>query len=136
MVGGGGGRSQSGTAPDFGGYEIQMGETIYENDSQPFAEIVREGEVHPILDGAIAASGRIWGTYVHGIFDDDAFRHAFVNRSREVCGLAPARSQVCTSANREARIDRWADHLRRSLDMNLIRQLAGNPSLRPDWLSH
>jgi adenosylcobyric acid synthase len=119
------GRTQSWTAPDFRGYEIHMGETVYENDAQPFAEIVREGEVEPILDGAIASSGRIWGTYVHGIFDDDAFRHAFVNLTREQCGLAPSRSHICFSANRQARIDRWADHLRQSLDMKRIRELAG-----------
>jgi adenosylcobyric acid synthase len=121
------GRTQSWTAPDFRGYEIHMGETIYENDAQPFAEIVREGEVQPILDGAIAASGRVWGTYVHGIFDDDAFRHAFVDLAREACSLAPARSHACVSASRQARIDRWADHLRQSLDMNLIHELAGDP---------
>ncbi len=121
------GRTQSWTAPAFHGYEIHMGETIYENGAQPFAEIVREGEAHPILDGAITSSGRVWGSYVHGIFDDDAFRHAFVNLTRERCGLAPARSHVFVSANRQARLDRWADHLRQSLDMNLIRKLAGNP---------
>ena len=70
-------------------------------------------------DGAIARSGRVFGTYVHGLFDDDAFRHGFLDSVREACGLAPARDYA--TADREARIDRWADHLRQSLDMNLIR---------------
>ena len=84
---------------------------------------MREGEQEPIPDGAIASSGRVWGTYIHGLFDDDVFRHRFLDSAREACGLAPARSHVCVTAERQARIDRWADHLRQSLDMNLIREL-------------
>jgi adenosylcobyric acid synthase len=108
-------------ASPFSGYEIHMGETIYENAVAPFAEIVREGERQPVADGAMASSGRIWGTYIHGIFDDDAFRHSFVDSARASRGLTPASDHVCATAERQARIDRWADHLRQSLDMNLIR---------------
>jgi adenosylcobyric acid synthase len=103
----------------FSGYEIHMGETLYENGAEPFAQILRENETTPIADGAIARSGRVFGTYVHGLFDDDAFRHGFLDSVREACGLAPARDY--SNADREARINRWADHLRESLDMNLIR---------------
>ena len=78
------------------GYEIHMGETFYEDGSEP------------------CSSGRIWGTYIHGIFDDDAFRHDFLAR----LGATEFR---CVSAEREARIDRWADHVRRSLDLDRIR---------------
>jgi adenosylcobyric acid synthase len=115
------GRARFRGTPSFTGYEIHMGETQYENGAEPFAEIVREGEQQTVSDGAITSSGRIWGTYVHGIFDDDFFRHGFVDSAREACGLARARSHTCVTAERQARIDRWADHLRRSLNMNLIR---------------
>ncbi len=111
-------------APAFSGYEIHMGETIYENAALPFAEIVREGERQPVADGAMALSGRSWGTYVHGIFDDDAFRHRFVDAARASRGLTAASDHVYATAERQARIDRWADHLRQSLDMDLIRSLA------------
>lgn len=106
-------------AKSFSGYEIHMGETLYENGAEPFSQIVRENETNPTQDGAIARSGRVFGTYVHGLFDDDGFRHGFLDSVREACGLAPARDYA--AADREARIDRWADHLRQSLDMNLIR---------------
>jgi adenosylcobyric acid synthase len=108
----------------FSGYEIHMGETVYQNGAESFATILREGQRQSTADGAVAASGRVWGTYVHGLFDDDAFRHRFLNTAREACGLAPARNHACVTAERQARIDRWADHLRQSLDMNLIRGLA------------
>jgi adenosylcobyric acid synthase len=113
------GRTRLFDSKSFSGYEIHMGQTLYENAAEPFAEIVRENETNPTQDGAIARSGRVFGTYVHGLFDDDAFRHGFLDSVREACGLAPARDYA--TADREARIDRWADHLRQSLDMNLIR---------------
>jgi adenosylcobyric acid synthase len=117
------GRTRLWDAPSFSGYEIHMGETLYEKGAEPFAEILREGEEQPILDGAIVASGRVWGTYIHGLFDDDAFRHRFLHAARRTCGLTPAFRHVCVTAERQARIDRWAGHLRQSLDMNLIYEL-------------
>jgi adenosylcobyric acid synthase len=105
----------------FHGYEIHMGETLNERGVEAFAEIVREGEQQPIPDGAIAGAGRIWGTYVHGLFDDDGFRHRFLDFARLQSGLPPARDEVCVTAQRQGRIDRWASHLRESLNMDLIR---------------
>jgi adenosylcobyric acid synthase len=115
------GRSRLGDAPAFSGYEIHMGETVYENGAEAFAEILREGEQQPISDGSIASSGRVWGTYIHGLFDDDVFRHRFLDFARQACGLAPPWSHACVTAEREARIDRWAGHLRQSLNIDLIR---------------
>jgi adenosylcobyric acid synthase len=109
--------------PGFRGYEIHMGETHYEHGAEPFSEILPEGEQQGLQDGAISSCGRVWGSYVHGLFDDDTYRHSFVDVARQSCGLAPTRSRACVTAERERRIDRWADHLRQSLDMNLIRGL-------------
>lgn len=119
------GRVRAWGVPAFQGYEIHMGETHYENGADPFADILREGEQQPIPDGAIASSGRVWGSYVHGLFDDDAFRRGFLAGVRKECGLAAAATYVCVTSERQARIDRWAAHLRQSLDMNFIRGLAG-----------
>jgi adenosylcobyric acid synthase len=101
-----------------------MGETLYEDGAEPFAEVLREGGQESLPDGASASAGRVWGSYVHGLFDNDAFRHRFLHLARLTCGLAPARGYTCVTAQRQARIDRWAAHLRRSLDVNLIREWA------------
>ena len=114
-------RRAAGQSQAFSGYEIHMGETIYERGAVPFATILREGETQPVSDGAVEASGRVWGTYVHGLFDDDSFRHRFLIAAREQCGLPPAHRPINATAERQARMDRWANHLRQSLDMNLIR---------------
>jgi len=117
--------------PSFHGYEIHMGETLYQSGAQPFAQIEREGDSHQVDDGAVESTGRVWGTYVHGIFDDDAFRHAFIDHARDRCGLAPAAARVDVTAERERRINRWADHLRQSLDMDLIRGWAQDEPAPP-----
>jgi adenosylcobyric acid synthase len=105
----------------FSGYEIHVGETLYEDGAKPFAEIIRENVGTPMADGAINEQGSVVGTYVHGLFDDDAFRHAFIDAIRDQCRLAPAARKACVSAEREARINRLAEHVRRALNMPLIK---------------
>jgi adenosylcobyric acid synthase len=104
----------------FQGYEIHLGETAYSEGVEPFAEIERGGEGGRLADGAISKDGRVAGTYVHGIFGDDGFRHSLIAAARAACGLAPARSVVFVAADRERRLDRLAAHVRAALDMELI----------------
>jgi adenosylcobyric acid synthase len=105
----------------FEGYEIHVGETFYEPGSCPLAEIRRQGIPGLVLDGAVRASGRVLGTYVHGCFDNDDFRHFFLAAARRAVDLAPAETWAHVAAERDARIDRLADHLRNSLEMDLVR---------------
>src|SRR6185369_5079205 len=61
------------------GYEIHMGETILGPAAQPFAHIIRRsGEELEVLDGAVTKDGRIFGTYLHGLFHNDQFRAAYL----------------------------------------------------------
>jgi adenosylcobyric acid synthase len=76
----------------------------------------------------VSVSGRVLGTYVHGFFDNDDFRHAFLAAARRAVDLAPAETWANIATEREMRIDRLADHLRKSLDMNLIRSWIIAPS--------
>ena len=98
----------------FRGYEIHVGETFYSAGCKPFS-LTPSGP-----DGAITDDGKVFGTYVHGIFDDDRFRHNLIDAVRLSCGLRPAAQKEFHTARREERIDRWADHLRRSLKVDLI----------------
>lgn len=125
MVGG-----HFGESPTFRGYEIHMGETYLEKAMQPFARILPAGGVES-FDGGVSFDGRVFGTYVHGIFDDDPFRHCFVDWVRSSANLSPAQRQAFVTADREARLNRWADHLRSSLRLDLIRGWA-SPSF--SWL--
>jgi adenosylcobyric acid synthase len=105
------------------GYEIHLGETRYEDGAHPLAEIVRSGEETPMPDGAVARDGRAWGTYLHGIFDDDAFRHDLLRGLREQSGLAPTADYANVAAERGARLDRLAKEVRDALDMPQLHRL-------------
>ena len=105
----------------FRGYEIHVGETVYADEAKPFAEIARVGSSAVIADGAVSADGRVFGTYIHGIFDDDNFRHAFLDAARAACGLAPHAAKAYFAAERQSRLDRLAAHVRRALDLEMIR---------------
>jgi adenosylcobyric acid synthase len=105
----------------FHGYEIHVGETVYAEEAAPFAEITRAGSSAVVADGAVSTDRRVFGTYVHGIFDDDDFRHAFLEAARAACGLAPVAARAFVAAARQSRLDRLAAHVRRSLDLGMIR---------------
>jgi adenosylcobyric acid synthase len=111
----------------FHGYEIHVGETVYAEEGTPFAEVTRAGTNALVTDGAISADQRVFGTYVHGIFDDDNFRHAFLDAARAARGLAPCAARTFVSAERESRLNRLAAHVRRSLDIEMIRSWIDTP---------
>ena len=99
-----------------GGYEIHMGRTTPDDGARGFADLAYD-DGERIVDGAVSPNGAIVGTYVHGLFTDDALRWAFVRAARERAGLAPAAHLVAYGAEREARFDRLAAHVRRALDV-------------------
>ena len=103
------------------GYEIHMGETILGPAAQPFAHIIRRsGEELEVLDGAVTKDGRIFGTYLHGLFHNDQFRAAFLNRIRRRRGL-PDREP----AMQNDPFNSLAAHLEKSLDMQKLLEICG-----------
>ena len=70
-----------------------------------------------------SAKGTVWGTYIHGIFDNDAFRRGLINMLRVKRGLAPAGDVMNFAKARDAALDKWADVLRESIDMRFIQGL-------------
>jgi adenosylcobyric acid synthase len=107
------------------GYEIHVGETRYLEGAKPFAQLETALTEDSHLDGCVASDGRIIGSYLHGLFDDDIFRHAFVAAAREFCQLAPATHLDHWKQKRDASLDRLADTVRHSVDMPRIFAWAG-----------
>ena len=66
------------------GYEIHMGRTGGAvNKINPAFKIVKRGKERVNTeDGAVSIDGRVFGTYIHGLFDSDEFRQSFINRLR------------------------------------------------------
>ncbi|MBI1295934.1 cobyric acid synthase [bacterium] len=100
------------------GYEIHTGETSLAEDALPFGVIIqRSGAPVTVLDGAMREDGRVWGTYLHGIFENDDFRHRWLR------GLGWQGEFVSTTALRQAEYDRLADVVEGALDWAGIERL-------------
>ncbi len=74
--------------------------------------------------GSATEDGRAWGTYLHGIFDADAFRRWFIDRLKRRAGL-PCDGRIHAPYDLEPAFDRLADTVRASLDMERIYALMG-----------
>ena len=68
---------------EFKGYEMHIGTTSGADCDQPFA-IINDQPV-----GAISKDGKIMGCYLHGLFANDDFRHAFLShlKARDESGI-------------------------------------------------
>jgi adenosylcobyric acid synthase len=74
------------------------------------------------LDGAVSESNLVWGTYIHGLFDQPEFRRAWLNRVRIRKGLSaldPAVSLRVNDKRRDA-LDQWADHVAQHVALDPI----------------
>jgi adenosylcobyric acid synthase len=94
------------------GYEIHLGQS--ECPSPLLSINRRENQPASVLDGACSGDGRIWGCHFHGLFENDHFRHAWL-QSLGVTSTCESFIQA-----RECAYDDLADALERSLDIPFL----------------
>jgi adenosylcobyric acid synthase len=93
------------------GYEIHMGHTT---SQRPWLTITRRSNTLVSLpDGTVAAAGRVWGCYLHGLFANTALRRAWL-ASLGWCGPA---EPTGPAAGLSAALDILASQVAVSLDM-------------------
>jgi adenosylcobyric acid synthase len=106
----------AGTTADgipFSGYEMHMGISAGPDCRRPFARLA-DGT----LDGAISTSGRVFGTYIHGLFADDRQRSAWLAR------LNAGPAAVAHEALIEETLDRLAAHIASHVDLDRLFSLS------------
>jgi adenosylcobyric acid synthase len=104
----------------FQGYEIHLGSTSYDGGARPLLRIRREGAADETDDGTLNHDGSVIGTYMHGFFDDDGFRHELLRALRAAACLSPPSSLARFTSDRVRRLDRLASHVRQALDVRQI----------------
>ena len=105
------------------GYEIHMGRSELGDGVVPaFRIFERSTKEVDILDGAVREDGRVLGTYIHGIFDNDVFRRHVLNLIREDkgWGILVASDAVTVREQREKDFNKLADVVRANLDIEKI----------------
>jgi cobyric acid synthase CobQ len=100
------------------GYEIHHGRT----DAGSLPPMIRRPDGEVI--GAGLPDGRVWGTYLHGIFDTDEFRRWFIDSLRSGRGLAPL-GKVAARYDLDAALDRLAAAVREKLPVERIYRIMG-----------
>ena len=95
------------SAQNLDGYEIHSGESNLRGEK-------------------IICAGNIFGTYVHGIFDNDDFRRKFLNTVRHKKNLPPLESTRNVRAEKQKNYERLAKIVRENLDMNRLEKMMAN----------
>ncbi|MBI4684414.1 MAG: cobyric acid synthase [Nitrospirae bacterium] len=108
------------------GYEIHMGVSsgdiglfklrrLFSNSSL----VTRHSSL--VFDGS--QKDNVWGTYIHGIFDNNVFRRNLINALRLKKGLAPLEETIDYARLRDDSLNSWAKIIRDSIDMKFVEGL-------------
>ena len=98
----------AGSAADFSGYEIHIGRTDGPDRARAFASVDNRPE------GAMSADGQVQGSYLHGMFRNDAFRAAFL------AALGATEAGQSYDQTVEDTLEALADHVEAHLDISGI----------------
>jgi adenosylcobyric acid synthase len=102
-------------------YEIHAGRTT-SSAPGPFTIEERGGIPVSEPDGATSADGNVLGTYLHGLFANDALRRAFLRSLADRKGIA---ADPRWGAPAGDRYERLADAVARAVDVAAVAKLAG-----------
>ncbi len=106
------------------GYEIHMGRTKLMSGEPLFKISKKSGKRCAFFDGAVSQDGKVWGTYIHGLFDNDGFRKRFIRKVTRGTIPPPGGGSTFDYGDfKESQFDALADLIEESLDMNYIRKL-------------
>ncbi|RKD30585.1 cobyric acid synthase CobQ [Thermohalobacter berrensis] len=102
------------------GYEIHMGETEIFEGNKSLIEL-ENGR----LDGAINSKGNVFGTYLHGIFENDSFRNSIINTLRAKKGIEIKESNLSYRELKEKEYEKLARIVKENIDINKIKKIMG-----------
>jgi adenosylcobyric acid synthase len=92
-----------------------------------FRILRRDGKTADAADGLAQPDGRAWGTYIHGVFDNDEFRSRFLRELAEKSGkkLASASDSFSYRGSKDKQFDLLADLVRQHVDVRRVLDIVG-----------
>ena len=110
---------------EVSGYEIHMGITKRNENSNNFVTVKQKLEQKVNYQvGSVNKECNVFGTYLHGIFDDIDFTRTILNNIRKMKNLDPIESNVKSFKEfKNQQYDKLADYLREHLDMEKIYEI-------------
>ena len=124
---------QSITNDQVSGYEIHIGRTIYQEGAAHFAVLSHDGKAFDEnVDGCVSSDMQVIGTYLHGLFDEDSFRHEFLRTARLFHHLSVAPALHRWRQLREDSLNLLARKVEDALDMETIFGWVGLPYERTE----
>lgn len=97
------------------GYEIHMGLTTNLGEAIPMIEL-EDGRT----DAYMRKDGRVWGSYLHGIFDNEDLVFGLVHDIMREKGINPEENHLSVAEYKEIQYNKLADLIRTHLDMDQI----------------
>lgn len=109
------------------GYEIHMGTTEYLEGCIPYLMVHMAFYREQVYTGGVRNEDcNVFGTYIHGIFDNMEFTSGFINNLREKKGTGRTLEyEKDFRAFREKQYDKLEDMIRRNLEMDKIYEILG-----------
>ncbi|HON71705.1 MAG TPA: cobyric acid synthase [bacterium] len=106
------------------GYEIHMGRTEDLGNSIPFSRIIKRGEfLCNEIDGYMSCDGNVFGTYLHGIFDNESFLKGLVSLIYRRKGIE--KDVDINPVTEEFKYNELARIVRESVDIQEIYRIMG-----------
>jgi adenosylcobyric acid synthase len=115
----------------YSGYEIHMGDSVFFDDTESSSPGYHVGQGRSSgspedMITAVINCGNIYGTYIHGIFDDSDIAAELVRTLAKHRGLDIVPEHRASYKDfKEEQYDMLADILRSSLDMEYIYSVMG-----------
>ncbi len=100
------------------GYEIHMGVTKSLGDAWPLIEL-SDGRI----DGFRNEAGTVWGSYLHGIFDNEHLLFGLIHTIMKEKGINPSDNHLSIAQYKEIQYNKLADLIRENVDMDYIYEL-------------
>lgn len=103
------------------GYEIHSGRTELSAGGRPAFHVVsRNGLAVDETDGCMDRGGWVFGTCLHGLFENDLFRRRLLNALRARRGMRPLEPATPADVVRERTSNRLAQVVRERLDLSAL----------------